>query len=176
MKPFYLKRFLIECHSSEVRDRILGATPVPIAGTFLTLRPWTRLVHADASSMKFKVAIELEGIPPHAWAEDTAAKILAPSCWLHTIDLQSASKADLSAYKLSAWTCDPRAIPKVVWLHITENEVVHVWHASANLRQPPTVFQAERRDGVGPRPPPPRDGLRPGQPVSAGVRRRGQRP
>lgn len=31
--------------------------------------------------------------------------------------------SDLSAYKVSAWTSDPRAIPKVVWLYIAENEV-----------------------------------------------------
>lgn len=69
------------------------------------------------------MAIELEGIPPHAWCEDTAAKILAPSCWLHAVDQHTANKTDLSAYKLTTWTCDPRAIPKVVWLHIAENEV-----------------------------------------------------
>jgi hypothetical protein len=36
--------------------------------------------------MKFKASIELEGIPPHAWDEDTAAKILTPNCWLHSVD------------------------------------------------------------------------------------------
>jgi hypothetical protein len=55
-----------------------------------------------------------------------ATKILAPSYWIHTIDQQSSSKVDLLAYKLSAWTSDPRAIPKVVWLHIANNEVIHV--------------------------------------------------
>lgn len=80
--------------------------------------------------MNFKVAIELEGIPHHAWAEDTAAKILAPSCWIHTVDQQLTTKSDLSAYKLSALTCDPRAIPNVVWLHIAKNEIIHVGCAS----------------------------------------------
>lgn len=83
--------------------------------------------------MKFKVALELEGILLHAWSEDTVAKIIAPSAWLHTIDPQSSSKADLSAFKVQAWTCDPRAIPKVVWLHVAENEAVHVHHAEAPL-------------------------------------------
>jgi hypothetical protein len=94
--------------------------------------------------MKFKVALELEGIPPHAWAVDTATKILAPSYWLHAV----AFKADLSAYKLSAWTCDPRAIPKVVWLHIAENEVVHVRHADAPIfgNLPPYLW---RKDVLG---------------------------
>jgi hypothetical protein len=114
------------CHTAETRDTILRATPVPIAGTYLVLLPWTRLAHAEADTMKLKVAIELEGIPPHAWAEDTTSKILAPSCWLHAIDQQTVNKTDLSTYKLSAWTTDPRAIPKVVWLLIAENEIVSV--------------------------------------------------
>lgn len=126
VKPFYPEHFLVECHSGKTRDRILRASPVPINGTYLTLLPWTRLVHADAATMTFKVSIELEGIPPHAWAQDTAAKILAPSYWIHTVDAQTESKAYLSAFRLSAWASDPRAIPKVVWLHIAENEVVHV--------------------------------------------------
>jgi hypothetical protein len=33
---------------------------------------------------------------------------------------------DLSVLKLSAWTSDPKAIPKVVWLYITENEIIHI--------------------------------------------------
>jgi len=123
--PFYPENFLVRCQSMEVRDRILAAPPLHVPGAWLVLRPWTRLAHAEGATMQFKVAIELEGVPPHAWGEDTAAKILAPSCWLQSIHPHSADMTDLSAYKLSAWTCDPRAIPKVVWLHIAENEPMH---------------------------------------------------
>jgi hypothetical protein len=59
------------------------------------MRQWTRLAHADAASMKFKVALELEGIPPHDWGEDTTSKILAPGCWIHTVDPQLANKVNL---------------------------------------------------------------------------------
>jgi hypothetical protein len=128
--PYYPENFLIECRSQAARDLILGATPLPASGTRLVLRPWTRLAHAEASTFKFKVSIELEGIPPHVWAEDTAAKILAPACWIHTVNPESRSKADLSAFKLVAWTCDPKAIPKVVWLHVAEKEVVYVRDAA----------------------------------------------
>ena len=31
-------------------------------------------------------------------------------------------KANLSAFELTTWTSDPRAISKVVWLHVAENE------------------------------------------------------
>lgn len=128
IKPFYPEHFFIECNSQDAREAILRSSPLPVAGTSLVLLPWTRLAHAEAAVMKFKASIELEGIPPHAWDVDTAAKILAPSCWLDNVEEQTRNKTDLSSYKLSAWTSDPRAIPKVVWLFIAENEVVIAQH------------------------------------------------
>jgi hypothetical protein len=90
--PFYPESFLIQCRSPATRDLILGATTLPVQGTRLVTCPWTRLAHADASSFKFIVALELEGIPPHVWAEDTAAKILGSACWIHAVDQQTLSK------------------------------------------------------------------------------------
>ena len=92
-----------------IRDTLLTASMVPAAGTMLVLHPWTRLAHAEAASMQFNASLELEGIPPHTWGKDTIAKILAPSCWVHQVNL--------------IWRPRRRAIPKVVWLHIAENEI-----------------------------------------------------
>jgi len=78
--PFFPENFIIHCRTHKTRDRILDASPVPAAGTNLVLRPWTRLAHADSAALLCKVALELEGIPAHAWSEDTASKILASSC------------------------------------------------------------------------------------------------
>lgn len=107
LNPFYLEHFFIECTSRETREAILRSSPLPVNGTHLVLMPWTRLAHVEAATMKFKASIEMEGIPPHAWDEDTAAKILAPSCWLHSVEQETLNKTNLSAYKLTAWTSDP---------------------------------------------------------------------
>jgi hypothetical protein len=65
--------------------------------------------------MQYKVALELEGIHHMPGRrEDTATKILPQSCWIQDIEQQTAAMTDLIAYKVSAWTCDPHAIPKVV--------------------------------------------------------------
>jgi hypothetical protein len=101
--------------------------------------PWTRLANAEAAVMKFKVGLELEGIPPHACSEDTAAKIIAPSCWLQSVDQATSAKADFSAYKITAWTSDPRAIHKVVWLHIAENEIMHITAVPGFGNLPPFI-------------------------------------
>ena len=64
--PFYPENFLVRCQSMQVQDRILAASPLHVPGTWLVLRPWTRLAHAETATMKFKVAIELDRVPPHS--------------------------------------------------------------------------------------------------------------
>lgn len=141
IKAFYPENFILACNNGATRDRILAASPLPFAGTSFTMLSWTRVAHAEATVIEFKVGIELEGIPPHAWAEDTAAKILALSCWLHDVDQATANKSDLFAYKLTAWTSDPRAIPRVVWLYIVEHEVVHVSTNPGFGNLPPFIWR-----------------------------------
>lgn len=80
LRHFCPENFIVFCASQAVCDQALRASPLPLGMTALILRPWTRLVHADIYRLWFRVSIVLEGIPPHAWREDTAAKILAPAC------------------------------------------------------------------------------------------------
>ncbi|CAN6323790.1 unnamed protein product [Urochloa humidicola] len=62
--------FLILCSSQEARDLALGMSPIPLATTFLSLRPWTRLNRASSLVLYHKIGIELDGIPEHAWDLD----------------------------------------------------------------------------------------------------------
>ena len=122
LRHFYPENFIILCASQTVKDRVLAASPLPIGSTALVLRPWTKLRHADQATLRFRVNIVLEGVPPHAWREDTAAKILTPSCWIQDIDAATSSGGDLSAFKVTAWTAHPSYIPLICWLGITEDE------------------------------------------------------
>jgi hypothetical protein len=118
--PFFPEHFIILCSSQAARDRALGASPLPLRGYSLPLCPWTRVAHADLSALYYKVSLELEGVPPHVWRADTAAKLLAPFCWIQSIDQQTSAKEDLSAYKLTAWTHDPSSIPLAIRLAVAE--------------------------------------------------------
>jgi len=104
IRKFYPENFFIVCKSQAIRDLVLGAQGVPVAGTTLVFRPWTRLAHADSSALFYRMQLEVEGIPPHAWSRDTASKLLASSCWIEKLDDASGSKSDLSVFKLTAWT------------------------------------------------------------------------
>ncbi|CAN6292960.1 unnamed protein product [Urochloa humidicola] len=127
VKPFHPDNFLVICGRQDTQDRILSAHPIPLAGTSLLLRPWTRLVNADSLTLYARVQRELVGIPPHAWTLTTVRKLLAPYCWVEKLEPTIESKADLSLFSLFAWTKDPFAIPQFRRLGIAERElpVVH---------------------------------------------------
>lgn len=133
VKRFYPENFIVICNSQAARDRVLAASPLPLGATSLVLRPWTRLAHADVSALLFRVNLVLEGIPPHAWREDTAAKILAPYCWVQSVEEATASGSDLSAFRVTVWTAHPSAIP-----------LLYVGSASRRMRQPAACTTAAR--------------------------------
>ena len=62
-------------------------------------------------------------MPPHVWREDTAAKLLAPYCWIQSIEPIMAAGDDLSSFRLIAWTNKPSSLPQILWLNVAEHEV-----------------------------------------------------
>ncbi|CAN6301852.1 unnamed protein product [Urochloa humidicola] len=125
--PAYPESYLIICATQDARDRALNANPVPIAATYLSLRPWTRLVRANSSVLYNRVTIEMDGIPEHAWDLDTASKLLPKHVWIERLAPATSNKTDLSTFRLTAWTADPHSIPGSKTLCIAEPEprVVH---------------------------------------------------
>ncbi|CAN6249566.1 unnamed protein product [Urochloa humidicola] len=122
VKPFFPENFLVDCRTQEVRARVLAVSPVPLAATSLSLRPWTRLVHADSETLYAKVKLEVTGIPAHAWKLATVRKLLAPFCWVERLDAATEDMSDMSQFTLTAWTKEPAAIPTARKLLIAERE------------------------------------------------------
>uniref|UniRef100_J3MEK8 DUF4283 domain-containing protein n=1 Tax=Oryza brachyantha TaxID=4533 RepID=J3MEK8_ORYBR len=77
--------FVFFLSSSGDRDLALARSPIPAASRQLILRPWTRLALATAFPLPFRVSLDLEGIPVHAWNPSTAAALIAP-CRLISLD------------------------------------------------------------------------------------------
>lgn len=75
------------------------------------------MVHARFCS---KVSLVLEGLPPHAWEREVAEDLLGSACIVDSVEPETSSRSDLSAFKLSAWTVDPESIPSLRWLAIPE--------------------------------------------------------
>ncbi|RLN41028.1 hypothetical protein C2845_PM01G29020 [Panicum miliaceum] len=133
VRPFYPENLIIVCPTQALRDAVLSTGAVPVGGTRLVFRPWTRLAHAASSSLLFKAVLELEGIPPHAWSMDTASNMLTDCCWIERIDSVTVDKTDTSKFRLTAWTNNPNRIPTDVPLSIEEPEVPIV-HENSGLQ------------------------------------------
>ncbi|CAD6252109.1 unnamed protein product [Miscanthus lutarioriparius] len=123
VKKFYPEQFIILCSSPTIKNRVRAASPIPLNDTPLVLLPWTRLAHANLSTLQYKLTVELEGVPPHVWHEDTAAKLLAPYYWIQSIEPITAAADDLSSFRLTAWTNKPSSLPQILWLNVVEHEV-----------------------------------------------------
>jgi hypothetical protein len=50
------------------------------------------------------------GIPAHVWDLSTAEQLLAPYCWVEAVHPDTAERADMSRYNLTAWTAHPEPI------------------------------------------------------------------
>lgn len=72
--------FLVVFGSRELRDHVSAMPAVLVAGTPLSFRPWNRQAQAQMVSMRSKVFLVLEGLPPHAWDTAVVEDLLGKSC------------------------------------------------------------------------------------------------
>ncbi|CAL5062190.1 unnamed protein product [Urochloa decumbens] len=120
--PSFPASFLIICNSQGARDCVLGMSPIPLASTSLSILPWTRVRRASSRVLYFKVGLEIDGIPEHAWDIDTARQLLDRHAWVERLDHATASKEDMTTFKLTAWTEHPNRIPTNMTLSVAEPE------------------------------------------------------
>ena len=110
--------FLIVFANSGDRDLALSRSPIPAPPYQLILRPWTRLVTATSFSMPFRVSLDLEGIPAHAWNTSTAAALVAPGRF---ISVDTPARPDEYRFlRVTISSHNPAAIPKTRLLLIPE--------------------------------------------------------
>ncbi|XBH91743.1 hypothetical protein VPH35_083047 [Triticum aestivum] len=65
----------------------------------------------------------IEGVPSHVWTRDTAAELLGLGCLVESLAPETASREDLSLFKLRAWCIDPDEVPVARRLWVPEPEV-----------------------------------------------------
>lgn len=79
IRKFFPEQFLIIFTTPADRDCAVRTGWVNIGMTLFLLLPWTCLVRAEADTLRFCFAIEIEGIPAHTASLHTARKILSSS-------------------------------------------------------------------------------------------------
>ncbi|XBI29488.1 hypothetical protein VPH35_053463 [Triticum aestivum] len=78
----------------------------------LIFHPWGREAGSEPVKALFLVSLELYGIPDHAWHRAAAGTLLAPFCKVEHLAPETRNLADMSVFRLSAWTINPDAISR----------------------------------------------------------------
>lgn len=122
--PYFPENFLVVFNNRSIKDRFLHEGSIRTHHFLLIVRPWSRLALAVSHPLRFRVKLSLEGLPLHAWSLMSVSAILSPSCWVEAFDELSASCADLSAFRLVAWSLNPNMIPKEKSVVIVEPDLL----------------------------------------------------
>ncbi|RLN03795.1 hypothetical protein C2845_PM13G08830 [Panicum miliaceum] len=77
---YWPEDFLIIFRNAANFQHVLDAPPLPRADVVLRFRKWSRLSMAEGDTMRYRVLVEIRGIPSNAWSATTAQIILGGAC------------------------------------------------------------------------------------------------
>lgn len=106
--------------SAKVKNRVAVCPLAEFQGDRLIFRPWNRQSQAVHLVFGFKVWLEIEGIPTHAWDRFVVKELLGSSCKVDEVVPETSSRSDLSSFKITAWTANLQDIPSLRWLAVPE--------------------------------------------------------
>ncbi|XP_014755961.1 uncharacterized protein LOC106866373 [Brachypodium distachyon] len=130
---------LVIFNSRGACDAVLATGSIDGRGFFLRFSAWNRFCQAVGRTTSFRVHLEIEGVPPHAWSSSTAAAILGPACAVERVGSNNAGREDHGRFDVYAWTSDPCLIPRETWLQIPEAPVLED-DAEDDLVVPPELL------------------------------------
>ncbi|KAM0893982.1 hypothetical protein ACQ4PT_024782 [Festuca glaucescens] len=104
------------------RDVLLSAVANPLDGRDFSLRfgVWNRQLQATRRKLRYRVHLEVVGVPTVAWSLDTAKTILSSSGWVERLGSETASRAGMGSFRITAWTDDLASLPKSKRLWLAE--------------------------------------------------------
>jgi len=112
--------FLVVFRNTSDLRRVLEAPPLPQADMILRFRRWNRLSTADAEVMRYRVLLEIRGLPAHAWSTTSAQALLGDACAIPQLTPTTAARADLRRFQTAIWCTDPDLIPNAAVIRIPE--------------------------------------------------------
>ena len=101
--------------------RVLDAPPLPRADMVLRFRRWNRLSTAEGESMRYRVLLEIRGIPSHAWSAATAQIILGDACAIPEPTPTTVARVDLRCFQAAVWCANPDLIPNEAYIRVPEH-------------------------------------------------------
>jgi hypothetical protein len=86
---------------------------------------WSQLMRGCAP-LRFKVLLDLRGIPAHLWGVETAQCVVRSSSLITQVAPASISRRDMRTFTVVAWCIDLDLIPDQVVLVVPETEAPYV--------------------------------------------------
>jgi hypothetical protein len=110
VKIFQPEDFIITFSYYDDMLRVLHDPPAA-APFSLVLKHWWHQLTANVENLRFKVQLEICGIPAHAWNLSMAQQLLSSSCSHVHPSTASSSKADFQLFMVEALCVHPDLIP-----------------------------------------------------------------
>jgi hypothetical protein len=131
--------FLVVFSTAAYKNRVAARPSVEHAGFSLFFHSWNRQAQATHVSLDSRVELLIEGVPPHAWDTAVVEDLLGKSCAVEEVAEETASRRDLSSFKLRAWTSDLDSIPVARMLVVPEPTASTVASGSVSARKEPEL-------------------------------------
>jgi len=97
-----------------------GSSALSQVDMVLRFRRWSRLATADGEVLRYRVLLEIRGLPSHAWSPAAAQIILGDACTVPTPTPSTTSRADLRRFQTAVWCPNPDLIPNEAFIRIPE--------------------------------------------------------
>jgi hypothetical protein len=122
MHAYWPVDILLIFDSRANRDILLTAAANPFDGRYFMLRfgVWNRQLQATCHCFRFRVHLEVMGVPPIVWNLDTAKCILCSSRWVERLGSDTANRADLGTFCITVWTDNLSRLPRTKQLWLAE--------------------------------------------------------
>ncbi|KAM0822442.1 hypothetical protein ACQ4PT_071482 [Festuca glaucescens] len=117
---FWPADLLFVFDSRAKRDTLLAADPFDGRDFSLRFGVWNRQLQATRRTMRYRVHLEVVGVPAVAWNLATARMILGSSAWVERLGTEMANMEDMGSFRITAWTDDPASIPKTKEIWVAE--------------------------------------------------------
>ncbi|CAN6276845.1 unnamed protein product [Urochloa humidicola] len=114
------EQYLVFFTDSRAYHRAIDHRGVRNQGRTFNFEPWTERRNAVEKHLEFRVRLRIEGLPPHAWSEEIAGKVIGQNCAIHYVEGPARRQDRTRSYDLWAWSANPSKIPKKVLLTITD--------------------------------------------------------
>jgi hypothetical protein len=121
--PHTPTQFLAKFERKSDCAEVLKHGRITADGALVQLRPWRPLENAYGAAMPYRVRLCLEGVPAYAHTPYVAERIIARRCSFDRLEERSTLMMTTRSLDCWAWTANPSAIPKVVWLTFTSHGV-----------------------------------------------------